>query len=196
MNWLSDLSTGQWILILFGVLVVLPLVSALVTALLVRRGLRTPWAVRKVNQLRDKVIGIVKRPITIMVLDEVTDVIQTGHYTHNVAAALTENHAELTELVAEKVRQDPNLKLVGRMPGYHLVVTEVAETTLRVVIDMLGDPRMDELVADLLRNNIEQIRAAVREREHEHVPPHLPTDLPAWEPAARQPRRRRRDRAR
>ena len=38
----------------------------------------------------------------------------------------------------------------------------MSETTLRVLIEMLGDPRMDELVSDLLRNNLEQIKQAVR----------------------------------
>ena len=41
---------------------------------------------------------------------------------------------------------------------------------------MLGDPRMDELVSDLLRNNLQQIKRAVREREHQKVAPHAPPD--------------------
>ena len=32
---------------------------------------------------------------------------------------------------------------------------------------MLSDPRMDELVSDLLRNNLQQIKRAVRDRDHE-----------------------------
>ncbi|HET9501879.1 MAG TPA: hypothetical protein VFO98_16625 [Marmoricola sp.] len=179
-DWLGALTVWQVVLLLVAVLVVLPLVSALVTGLLVRRGLRTPWAIRKVNVLRDKAVRLVKRPITIMVLDEVADVIQTGHYTQNIAAALTENREELAELVAEKVRRDPNLRVAGYLPGYHAIVTEVAETTLRVIVEMLGDPRMDELVADLLRNNLDQIRSAVREREHEQVPPRVPPELPTY----------------
>ena len=35
---------------------------------------------------------------------------------------------------------------------------------------------MDELVNDLLRNNLEQIRHAVRERAHEDVAPADPAD--------------------
>jgi hypothetical protein len=185
LDWLTGLSIWQAVLLLVGVFVVLPAVSALLTGLLVRRGLRTPWAIRKVNQARDRVIRAVKRPVTIMVLDEVVEVIRTGHYTRNVADALTENREALAELVAEKVRQDPNLRVAGYLPGYHTVVTEVAETTLRVVVEMLGDPRMDELVADLLRNNLEQIRQAVREREHEEVPPHVPSDIPSYQPKPR-----------
>jgi hypothetical protein len=100
---------------------------------------------------------VVKRPITVMVLDEVVDVIQTGHYTQNISAAIVENHDELKALAAEKIRR------------YDKVVGEVSETTLRVLIAMLGDPRMDELVSDMLRNNIQQIKLAVRARENEHV---------------------------
>ena len=102
--------------------------------------------------------------------------IQIGHYTKNISAALVENHDELVALVAEKVRDDPASRVVGRLPGYDAVVPQVSETTLRVLIEMLGDPRMDELVSDLLRNNLEQIKQAVHEREHEDVPPHPPPD--------------------
>ncbi len=98
-------------------------------------------------------------------LDEVADVIQAGHYTENISSALVENRDELVALVAEKVRQDPASRVVGRLPGYDAIVGQVSETTLRVLIEMLGDPRMDELVSDPLHNNLEQIKRAVRERE-------------------------------
>lgn len=169
------------VLAVLAALVVVLLVSWWFTRYAVRRGLRTPWAVRRINAARDKLVASVKRPITIMVLDEVVEVIQTGHYTRNIADALEENRRELAALVTEKIRAERNLKLVGHLPGYNTIVSEVAETTLRVVIDMLGDPRMDELVADLLRNNVEQIRIAVRERQHAEVPTHVPEDLPVYE---------------
>ena len=167
---MSDLNPWQVVLLVIGALIALGIVSALLTAGLVRLGLHTPWVIRRINRLRDRVVGIVKRPITIMVLDEVADVIQTGHYTRNISDALIENHDELKRLVAEKVRQDPNVKLIGRIPGYDAVISEVTETTLRVLIAMLDDPRMDEVVSDLLRNNLQQIKRAVRERQHEAVP--------------------------
>ena len=66
--------------------------------------------------------------------------------------------------------------MVGRLPGYDTIVGQVSETTLRVVVEMLGDPRMDELVSDMLRNNLEQIKRAVRERENEKVDPPPPPD--------------------
>ena len=145
-------------------------------------GARTPRAcarrssIRRINRLTQWFVDLIKRPITVAVLDEVADVIQTGHYTKNISAALVENHDELVALVAEKVREDPASRVVGRLPGYDTIVSQVSETTLRVLIEMLGDPRMDELVSDLLRNNLQQIKRAVREREHLNVEPHAPAD--------------------
>jgi hypothetical protein len=169
LTWIEDLSTIQVVLLTVVVLLVLAVGGAFLTRYLVRRGLRTPWVLRLVNRASDKAVSMVKRPITIAVLDEVADVIQTGHYTKNISDALVENRREIKALVAEKMRHDPNVRLLGRLPGYDTVVDQVSETTLRVLVDMLGDPRMDELVSDLLRNNLQQIKRAVRERQHENV---------------------------
>jgi hypothetical protein len=166
-DWLSERSTGELVLLVVVGFVALSVVSAVVTSLLLRFGVRTPWGIRLINRVRDKIIGMVKRPITIMVLDEVADVIQVGHYTRNISDAIIENHDEVKALVTEKVRKDPNVRLIQRLPGYDTVVSEVTETTLRVLIEMLSDPRMDELVSDLLRNNLQQIKQAVRDRAHE-----------------------------
>jgi hypothetical protein len=153
--------------------------AAVLTRVLVRVGLRTPWVIGLLNRLRDRILDAVKRPITIMVLDEVAAVIQTGHYTQNISDALLENHDELKELVAEKVRADPNVRLIGRLPGYDTVVSETTETVMRVFIHMLRDPRTDELVSDLLRNNLQQIKQAVRDRDHESVEFEPPDELSA-----------------
>lgn len=176
MDWLSERSAGELVLLVVGGFVALGVVSALLTSLLLRFGVHTPWGIRVVNRLRDRVVALVKRPITVMVLDEVADVIQVGHYTRNVSDAIIENHDQLKALIAEKVRQDPNARLVQRLPGYDTILSEVTETTLRVLIEMLSDPRMDELVSDLLRNNVEQIKLAVRQRQNENVPPPTPPD--------------------
>jgi hypothetical protein len=175
-DWVDGLGGFQLLLLGLTLIVGLSLLAAIVGAVLVRFGMRRPWVVRRASALVEKALGLVKRPLTIVVLDEVAAVIQTGHYTKNISAALVENHDELKLLVTEKVSQDPNVRLISRLPGYNTVVGEVAETTLRVLIDMLGDPRTDELINDLLRNNLEQIRTAVRAREHENVGPHAPAD--------------------
>jgi len=175
-RWLESLSTLQVLLLVLALLLGGSVLAVLLGAVLVRMGLRRPAVVDRASGLAEWALGLVKRPLTIVVLDEVAAVIQTGHYTKNISDALQENQEELKALVAEKVRQDPNVRLIGRLPGYDTVVSEVSETTLRVIIEMLQDPRTDELVKDLLRNNLTQIKQAVRLRAHENLPPPAPPD--------------------
>lgn len=173
-DWLEGLSTLQVLLLVLAVTFGVSIGAALLGAGLVRMGMRRPAVVERASVLAERVLGVVKRPLTIVVLDEVAAVIQTGHYTRNISEALKENHEDLKALVAEKVKQDPNVRLIGRLPGYDAIVGEVTETTLRVLIEMLDDPRTDELISDLLRNNLTQIKQAVRDRDHERVAPHAP----------------------
>jgi voltage-gated potassium channel len=41
------------------------------------------------------------------------------------------------------------------------VIEEITEASLRVIFEVLSDPRTDELVSDILRDNLTQIREAV-----------------------------------
>jgi hypothetical protein len=169
-DWLRSLTWGQFLLVVIGAFLVLALASALITWVLVRAGLRTPWAVHRMNGLTLWVVDLIKRPVTVAMLDEVSAVLASGHYTKNISDALVANHDDLVALVAEKVRNDPSSRVVSHLPGYDTIVHQASETTLRVVIDMLADPRMDDLISDLLRNNLEQIKEAVKERRSESAP--------------------------
>jgi len=185
MPWQEDLSTPGLLLLIVVVLIGGSLLAAIVGAVLVRLGMHRPWVVHRASLLAVRLLELLKRPLTIIVLDEVSAVIRTGHYTKNISEALLENHDELKALVAEKVRADPNVRLVSRLPGYDTAVSEISETVLRVIIDMLSDPRTDELVSDLLRNNLEQIRLAVRNRDHEDRASTRPADpVPTSAPVA------------
>lgn len=168
-RWLEQLSTLQVLLLVVAVVLGVSVLAAVLGGLLVSLGRRRPAVVERVSNLAMSAIRLFRRPLTVVVLDEVAAVIRTGHYTRNISAALLENHDQLKALVTEKVRDDPTSRLVKRLPGYEAIVSEVSETTLRVIIEMLSDPRMDELVSDMLRNNLEQIKRAVRDREHEKV---------------------------
>lgn len=182
-RWLEQLSTLQVLLLIVAVVFGASVLAAVVGGILVRLGKRRPAVVERASNLAMAAIKLFRRPLTVVVLDEVAAVIQTGHYTKNISAALLENHDELKALVTEKVRDDPNSRLVKKLPGYEAIVSEVSETTLRVIIEMLSDPRMDELVSDVLRNNLEQIKRAVRDREHEKVGELAPADpIPATAP--------------
>lgn len=147
--------------IVLGVVVLL-VAFGLIGRWLVKRGLHEPLVVRVVNEVSDRVIEAVKRPITIAVLDEVADVLRTGNYTRNLAAALQENRYEIEQMVSEKIKQDPTAGAINYLPFHDRLIREVIETTLRVMFEVLDDPRTDELVSDLLRDNITQIRKAVR----------------------------------
>lgn len=185
MPWHEELSTPGLLLLIVTVLIGGSLLAAVIGAILVRLGMRRPWVVHRASLLAVRLLELLKRPLTIIVLDEVSAVIRTGHYTKNISDALLENHDELKALVAEKVRADPNVRLVSRLPGYDTMVSEISETVLRVIVDMLSDPRTDELVSDLLRNNLEQIRVAVRNRDHEDRSSMRPADpVPSSAPVA------------
>jgi hypothetical protein len=182
-DWLRSLTPWQFLLVVVCAFAVLSVVSALLTWILVRRGLHTPWAIRRMNRVTLWAVDLVKRPVTVAVLDEVSAVLASGRYTKNISAALLENHDELIALVAEKVRNDPSSRVVSHLPGYDTVVHQASETTLRVVIEMLGDPRMDDLISDLLRNNLEQIKEAVREKDSARkIPVPKPTASPMSKP--------------
>jgi hypothetical protein len=146
-------------------LILLSVIAGLVGRELVRRGLREPFVVELVNRASERVVTAVKRPLTVAVLDEVAEVLRAGHYTRNIAAALRENHEQIKFMVAEKVKQDPTAGRIGLLPFHDRLIDEVSETTLRVLLELLADPRTDELFSDLLRDNINQLRDAVHEHQ-------------------------------
>ncbi len=113
----------------------------------------------------DALVEAIKRPITIAVMDEVAAVLRTGHYTQNIAVALEENRAELDQMIVELVKQDSRIGRLRRLPFHDDVVRLVSDTVFRLVFEVLSDPRTDELVADLLRENLDQMRQAVRQRD-------------------------------
>jgi hypothetical protein len=157
----SAVSLSLWIV---GGIIVLAVLAAVIGRHFIRRGVREPFIVRLINSASDRVVEVVKRPITIAVLDEVASVLQTGHYTRNIASAIEENRLELKQMVAEKIRDDPTAGRIYFVPFHDRLIDQVSETTLRVILEVLADPRTDELVSDMLRDNITQIRQAVRER--------------------------------
>jgi hypothetical protein len=161
------MDTLRFVLLIVGVLVAVALIAGLVGRFFVRRGLRTPFVVRLINRTSGQMIDMIKEPITIAVLDEVADVLRSGHYTRNVASALRENGPQLKGMVAEKIKQDPTTRRIGLLPFHDKLIAEASETVLRVVLSILADPRTDELVSDILRDNIDQLRGAVRQRQTE-----------------------------
>ncbi len=163
------MSTVQLLLWLLGGLVVIAIIAGIIGRHYVRKGASEPVVVKLVNQISDRVIDTVRHPITVAVLDEVADVLRTGSYTKNLAAALRENETEIKAMVNEKIMADPTTKAIGLLPFHERIINQVSETVLRVILEVLVDARTEELVNDVLRDNIVQIRKAVRAREHQNV---------------------------
>ncbi|MCT2581511.1 ion transporter [Actinophytocola sp. S1-96] len=120
---------------------------------------------RLVNRFLGSVIAVLKKPVTVAVLDEVGAVLRTGHYAKNISRALAENQTELRQLVLDKIRADPAAGRLKLLPFHDDIVGAITDTTIRVVLEMLADPRTDEMISDSLRENLDQIRAAVEARE-------------------------------
>jgi hypothetical protein len=162
-----ELTAGRVALIIVIGLIVLAIAAAIVGRELARRGVRPPFVVKMINRTTERLVDAIKRPITVAMLDEVADVLREGHYARNIASALRENQQQLTEMIREKIKQDPRTRHVGLVPFHDRLITEASDAALRVILEVLADPRTDELISDLLRDNLTQLRAAVRERERE-----------------------------
>lgn len=103
--------------------------------------------------------------LTVRVLDETLEVLQKGTYTKNLADAMERHGDEMMAIIAEKVKSDPQLGAVRHVPFFDALVETSSRVTQRILIDLLRDDRMDQMVKDIVKQNVEQIRAAVRERE-------------------------------
>ncbi len=155
-------STGSWVLIITALLLLLAVTAAYLGRVFLSRGKHEPVVVRWINRRSERVVNIIKRPVTVAVLDEVADVLRSGHYTRNVASAIDENHTEIKSMISEKLLADPFAgRSIGLFPFHERLLDEITEAALRVIQEVLRDPRTDELVSDILRDNLNQIRAAV-----------------------------------
>lgn len=155
-------TTSTWVLLISAGLVLLSVGAAYLGRALIRRGIREPFVVRRINRTSESLVTVIKRPITIAVLDEVADVLQSGHYTRNIASALRENHVAIRRMITEKISADPAAsRSIGLLPFHERLVEQITEAVLRVIFEVLNDPRTDELISDVVRDNVAQIRAAV-----------------------------------
>jgi hypothetical protein len=125
---------------------------------------------RLVNRFLGTVIEVLKKPVTAAVLEEVAAVLRTGRYAQNIARALEENRTELRQMVLDKIRADPAAGRLRHVPFHDEIIGSVTDTTIRVVLEMLADPRTDEMISDSLRENLTQIRRAVDNEEHTPAP--------------------------
>jgi voltage-gated potassium channel len=116
---------------------------------------------RLVDQLTEPLIDAIKRPIIVLVLDEAVKVVEAGNLPLGLAEALRENSDELEQLVVEKLNADPMTGRLKLLPFSNQIARTMIETTLRVVLDVLADPRVDEFVTDVVKENQARIREKI-----------------------------------
>jgi voltage-gated potassium channel len=144
-----------------------------VVLLLIRIGRATDRAVgeqftyRLVDKLSEPIVKAIKKPVTIAVLDEVVKVLETGNYPENLAKSLGASKNELRTIIAEKIAEDPQLGKLKRLPFHDEIVRTVVDTSFRVLLEVLVDPRIDDFFSAVVRDNREQIRLAVQLGLHE-----------------------------
>ena len=131
------------------------------------RALGDDFTYLLVNRFKDSIVKSISGAVTIAVLDEVAVVLGKGTYTQNISRALEENQLQLRSMIVEKLREDKQTGRLSRLPFYNDIVESVIDAGLRVIEQVLKDPRTDELVADMLRENLTQIRIAVQQHEAE-----------------------------
>lgn len=115
-----------------------------------------------VGRFSDTVVDVIRKPVTVAVLDEVIAVIQTGNYTRNIATAIEENRAELDALVLDLVKQDQTAGKLRHLPFHDDIVRLVTDTVFRVTQAALADERVQELISDAIRVSADELRANVR----------------------------------
>lgn len=131
------------------------------------RAIGEEFTYRVVNRFRKAIVDSISSAVTVAVLEEVAEVMNKGTYTQNISRALEENREELRAMILEKLREDPQTGRLRRVPFYNDIVESVIGAGQRMVEEVLKDPRTEELVADMLRENLTQIRVAVAQREDE-----------------------------
>jgi hypothetical protein len=129
------------------------------------RALGEEFTYRLVDRFSGTIVDAISGTVTLAVLDEVAQVLEKGTYTRNIARALDENHGELRGMIADKLRADPRTGRLSRLPFYEDIVGTVVDASLDVAQEILRDPRTDALVADMLRENLTQLREAVRRNQ-------------------------------
>jgi voltage-gated potassium channel len=116
---------------------------------------------RGLGRLQAVVVEWVADAVTLRILDQTLLVLQKGAFTRNLADALEAHGAEMGDVVLEKVRSDPAMARVKHLPFFDDAVELSSAVTRRIAIEALRDPRMDELVREVIRANVKQIRDEV-----------------------------------
>jgi voltage-gated potassium channel len=116
---------------------------------------------RGLARMQAIVVEWVADAVTLRILDQTLMVLQKGAFTRNLADVLESHGAEMEEVVLEKVKADPALSRVRHLPFFDDVVAVTSTVARRIAIETLRDPRMDDLVRQVIQTNVKQMRDEV-----------------------------------
>jgi hypothetical protein len=77
------------------------------------------------------------------------------------AASVERNRDRMEALLVESIHNDPGVRRLRHLPFHQTIVRMVAESSYRIMIQAMADPRTDDLVAHLLRDNLDQVRVRI-----------------------------------
>jgi voltage-gated potassium channel len=77
------------------------------------------------------------------------------------AASVERNRDRMEAMLVESIHNDPGVRRLRHLPFHETIVRMVAESSYRIMIQAMADPRTDDLVAHLLRDNLDQVRVRV-----------------------------------
>lgn len=130
------------------------------------RALGDEFTYRLVSRFKNAIVESISATVTVAMIDEVKAVMAKGRFAENIGRALQENEVELREMIGEKLREDRQAGRLSKLPFAREISETVIDTSIRIIDQVLQDPRTDELISDMLRENLDQIQDAVRERSN------------------------------
>ncbi len=129
------------------------------------RAFGQEFTYRLLTRFKSLIVEVIGDAVTVRVMDMTLDVLQKGEYAKNLADHLESNGDDMMQIIVEKVKSDPAIGKVRHVPFFDDLVATSSRVSQRLVIDLLRDPRMDDMIKDVIRQNLQQMRAAVAEKE-------------------------------
>jgi voltage-gated potassium channel len=129
------------------------------------RAFGAEFTARLLGRSKDLIVEVIGDAITVRVLDETLSVLQKGAYTRNLADHIEKHGAEADEIIQDTIRRDPQLGRLRHLPFFEDIVAGSSRVAQRVLVNLLRDPRLDQMVKDVIAQNVQQIRHAVSEKE-------------------------------
>ncbi len=129
------------------------------------RAFGEEFTYRFMRRWKSAIVEALGDALTIRVMDMTLDVLQKGEYAANMAAHLESRGDEMMEIIHDRIRDDPEIGRIRHIPFFEEIVEATSRVTMRLSIDLLRDARMDQMIKDIIKQNVGQIRAAVKQNE-------------------------------